>query len=511
MFSEEDWRDVVGMAVGYLSSKWPLLPNALKDHGLSESAANLLVEDFTSAAAMVHALVSWLRAQPASDESILDFVLAFDQALARMSDSDLLADFDAHVAHGVQMWRGKRGMLFSIDPESTRKTTSQPNETYTPTLSSRLSYLRFLATKDGLPPVKVEVLAADIAIHFLRLFDDGTLSKPLRVGLFSLRGQFMPSIHYTHSVQDWHGFRVGDIKAGGYEAAVRDVVRAASDPERGAHILILPEFMITAAGRDIVKNALVEAASDRRLRPPLLTIAGSCHMAFGKDFGNSCQVYSFDDDPRREPLWEQWKRERYGTQWLTSTARERIEGFPPVEDEQVNLREDIEANGPTKIIRTPVGTIAIAICSDLMPENPGAPGSYLAGVPVDCLVVPAFSDRTEPFKQRAYWLTRNLTATFFVNAWPAVEMAERRKKPPQPNDEQLPPAQGQPDPNERVLASFVTTPWSGYPIEFWKDPQGRYVSTHQAFWLAIHVGDIADGLIVEVSRLLGSLDADLTN
>ena len=533
MFSEEDWRAVVGIALSYLSRKWTLLPNAVRDHELSESAANLLVEEFPSAHALVRVLVSWLRNQPERDASILEFVLAFDLGLAPFNDTDLLAHFDAHGVDGIQMWRGKRGLLFSIDPGSDRKPTSQSNDVFTPPLASRLHWLRFVATHGGLPPVKVEDLAGDVAMHLHNMFEYGTLAKPLRVGLFSLRGQFMPSIEYTRAHSDWYGFHVGGISTGGYEEAIRQMVRAASDRDRGAHILILPEFMVTEEGRNVIKEALVEVARDENLQPPLLTIAGSRHMSFinearGKerDVGNACEVHGCEHDPEHRPLWEQWKRERYGTQWPAKTAREQIKGFPLVDADSVNLREDIEPNGPTKIIRTAVGTIAIAICSDLMPGSASAPGTYLADAPVDWLVVPAFSDRTKPFTDRAYLLSRNWTATFFVNAWAAVEMAEQRKKKLQekqsqekpdeekPKEEPLPPAQASADPNERVVASFVATPWSGYPVEFWKDERGIFQSSRpesRAFWMAIEVPGLADGLIVDLTRLLGALDADLTN
>jgi hypothetical protein len=515
MCAETDWRNVVGYALAYLHRKWPGLDNRIRDHELSRSAAELLLADFETLPEFVKTLADWMRNQPEDDETIFDVLLAFDQALGRLGESNLVANLDGATVDGVQMWRGRRGILTALAPDEDASPASQQNEEFSATLSSRLTWLRFVPTVDGVELARLaKDLDADAAIRFAARFEHGSLIEPLRVGLFSLRGNFMPAVCYTETKLDWYGFRVGEIAADDYEATVREIVLAASDPDRGAHILVFPEFMLAERGRRALRAALTEAARTPPLQPPILTFAGSCHQRFGVEMdktGNTCEVYCDGAGPA---VWEQWKRERYGNRWAMSTARTLITGLPAdIEGKAVSVREDIEPNGPTKIIRTPLGTMAIAICSDLMPQTPASPASYLAGLPVDWLIVPAFSDRTEPFSERAYEFSRNLTATFFVNAWPAVEMAESEKKARlEENDEDpLPPAQRKPDPHERVLAAFLSTPWTGRPIEFWKDKTGQYRSDDPSFWVGIGQNGNVDGLIVDLSRLLGLLDEHLTN
>jgi predicted amidohydrolase len=494
------------------------MPNSTRDHELSESAANLLVKDFDTPHALASELLKWLRDEPRTAESLLDFVLAFDQGLERIADSNTIDVIDSVTkiddSQTIQMWRARRGLLATFDREATIEARVRTNASFTPSLDARLTTIRFVNVLNEMPPAIVETLHSDVAARFHDLFEDGILVKPLRVGMFSLRGDFAPPIEYTGAVQDWHGFQLGEIDAGNaiaYEDAIRSIVRAASDPDRGAHILVLPEFMVTPAGRAILKHALIEASKTAPLVPPILTIGGTCHMPIPgtTDIGNSCDVFS----SRGEVLWTQWKRVRFATEWRAKAAQDKIHGFPMDIDPgtDVKLKENIELHGPTKIVRAPFGCIAVAICSDLITHDEGAPGVYLADLPVDCLAVPAFSFRTKPFVDRAYELGRSLKVVFFVNAWPAVELGTNRRMASVSTTPKHPPAQASADVNERVLASFVSTPWTGYPIEFWQDQNDEYaLTTNSAFWLG--VAETADGLIVDLRDLiLGSLDAHLTH
>ena len=509
--AETDWRQALAYAIGYLSRIWwTRLPIALRDHQLSESAANRLVKDFHDPRELAKDLLVWLQDRPLQNESLLDFVLAFDQGLERMEDSDTtdLIDFRTSIgeAQTIQMWRARRGLLRTLDPTASPEMKLKLNQDFTPGLDERLMNIRFLNQVHDMPPAAVRTLQSDVAARLHDLFYEGRLTQPLRIGMFSLRGDFAPPIEYRGAEQDWHRFHLGEFvpdQQQAYAQAIRAVVRAASDPARGTHILVLPEFMITPKGRTILKDALLEVSRIEPLIPPILTIAGTCHAVIPEtsDVGNACEIY----DSRGEVLWTQWKRVPFTTEWSAQTAKDRIRDFPPDLDptSRVKLREAIEWHGPTVIIRTPIGSMGVAICSDMVTNSEGSPGVYVAELPIDCLIVPAFSDRTQPFVDRALLLSRSMRVVFFVNAWPAVEFGSGKTKIAAPT-EIHPPAQAPADP-ERILASFLSTPWTGRPIEFWRDENNRYeVNSDLRFWLAFD--EVADGLIVDLRKLILKAD-----
>lgn len=506
LLGERDWPTCVAYAIAYLAETWwSKQPNTLRDHGLSESAADLLVtEYYESPDHLAHEVLRWLGQQSPTVKSILDFILAIDEGLERFAKGNGLDLYERAIEFGstkLQVWYSRRGFLSTFQPQSTKPATVQTNETFSSTLESRLNLIRFLRVKSDQPPAAVQLLDNDAALRFAGLCERGVLVKPLRVGLFSVRGDFAPVLEHVRVDGGKYFFKVGDFPSGQpYDELIAAIVSAASHRDRGAHILILPEFMITARGREVLKRELIRASRDERLVPPVLTIAGSRHEAIPENglLGNSCQVYSSSG----ELLWEQWKHERYGSHWSASDAQKTIHGFPDdmPPDAEVHVNEDIEWYGPRRIVRTPLGTMSIAICSDMMPDRPEAPAAYLAALPVDFLAVPAFTDRTSPFEIRAHELSKSLKVTLFVNAWPAVEIGIRKlaKNPLAPAT--APPAQGSRAADEKQLASFLSTPWSGYPVQFWKDTNVPEDSA-SSFWMAMS-SPAVDGLVVDLERLI---------
>lgn len=317
----------------------------------------------------------------------------------------------------------------------------------------------------------------------------------IRIGLFSLRGRFAAGFHYTRILAEKkHGFRAQGIQPPDeYMDRLDRVIDEASDPDRGVHILLLPELLMDTAGQERLSERLAELASRNDRRPPLLTVAGSFHVRNEERWANLCTVL----DNTGRVLWRQQKRIPFPYQgkvppWL----QDYPDGLGPDE----SYHEDIEPGRSTVLAHFPLGWLAVAICADLVPATTGG-SAYMARMPADWILVPSMSSATEQFLEAARDLARAGKFVCFANVDPRAKPQDAATSPPRPPrflDETL---------WRSDLAAFLQTPVTR-AFGLWYDapepPNGTMPGSAR---IAIPENGSWEGLVVD---LMGVVDAYLT-
>lgn len=370
-----------------------------------------------------------------------------------------------------------------------RKRGLTPLELYAPRLANWLTCIRY--SRD---PIEWEDRSHLLQARFDEVWGEHA-RKPqepeIRIGLFSLRGSFSTAFEYTRPLAEHrHGFRALDVEpANEYLERLDRVVEEASHPERGVHILLLPELIIDQTGRERLADQLAAMASRDDRKPPLLTVAGSFHIQRGRDWNNVCSVL----DQTGRVLWEQPKRIPFPYQGSASWMRGCPEGLDPDE----SFHEDIEPGQCTVLAPTPLGWLAVSICSDLVPSSTGGVSS-MAMLPADWILIPSMSTRTENFLEAARDLARAGKIVCFANVDPRSKRGGAEKRPPEFLDL---------DKNlwRSDLAAFVQTPVT-HAFGLWFDGPDAPATTGSAR-IAISECGTWEGLVVD---LLGVVDAYLT-
>jgi predicted amidohydrolase len=225
----------------------------------------------------------------------------------------------------------------------------------------------------------------------------------------------------------------------------------------------------------------------------LLTVAGSFHFRHGDDedrWSNLCTVL----DHTGRTLWRQQKRIPFPFQ---GPVPEWLRGCPPGLGPDESYHEDIEPGRSVVLARSPLGWLAVAICSDLVPFSTGEV-SRLSRLPLDWVLIPSMSTTTEQFLEVARELARAGKIVCFANAVQAREREGEGDRPPEFLDQQF---------WRSDLAAFVQSPVS-HAFGLWFDrPDPPAGARYKGASIAIPEEGVWEGLTID---LLDVLDAYLT-
>lgn len=152
--------------------------------------------------------------------------------------------------------------------------------------------------------------------------------------------------------------------------------------ERGVTLVIFPELSVPEEVRRAISQGLKQS-----LFPSIkMVIAGSCHEQVGDEWYNTAYVLG----PDGQVLWQQHKLQPCT---LMSYEAKRLSSFANFAD--YDLYERISTAPRVIVVRdTPMGRMALLICSDLLHTDPHRELLFDAGA--NCIVVPIMSAVLEP-------------------------------------------------------------------------------------------------------------------
>lgn len=275
----------------------------------------------------------------------------------------------------------------------------------------------------------------------------------------------------------------------------------------GIHLLVMPELCIDLALRDRLQERLAKAP------PPSLLgiVAGSFHVwrdGAERPRNESALL------ARRSALFTHEKRglfrltyeqlQKMDAGWFGELAR-------PLPAEIV---EGIEKGSLLRVLESPLGRIAIAICADALDKG-GDVGDHMQTrilrARPDLLFVVAMSPETAPFEQWAEALWDHQIATLFVNAacvcqpgsgaalaFAFLPLLDDRKRPPSRVRLPVPSGAGEPEEPELRLQWFDIRARSW---RSWHERPADRKATSEVPWLALPDGR---GLVVDLGMLAPS-------
>lgn len=152
--------------------------------------------------------------------------------------------------------------------------------------------------------------------------------------------------------------------------------------EQGVTVVVFPELSLPEEVRRAISQGLKQS-----LCPSIkMVIAGSCHEQLGNEWYNAAYVFG----PDGQLLWQQRKLQPYS---LMRYEAKRLSSFANFTD--YDLYERISTAPRVIVVRdTPMGRMAVLICSDLLRTDPHRKLLFDAGV--NCIVVPTMSAALEP-------------------------------------------------------------------------------------------------------------------
>ncbi len=152
--------------------------------------------------------------------------------------------------------------------------------------------------------------------------------------------------------------------------------------EKYINVVIFPELCVPEKVRNAITNGL-----QQNLFPNVkLVIAGSCHEGIGDEWYNTVYVFG----PDGQLLWQQRKLQPYT---LMRYEAERLPSFGNFAG--YDSYENISTAPSLIVVRdTPLGRMAVLICSDLL--HPDQHRKLLFDVGVNFVVVPAMSASLTP-------------------------------------------------------------------------------------------------------------------
>lgn len=509
----------LALAIGHLDRKWNDLPFHVRLRNSYDSSLTqrrvalrqvLQPEDLESTPLRVDKInrrsEDWLRNIKDADLlALLAYVIEVDLALTPDSAVPgrlrvLRSRHDLPAELGEVIWIVEGPPSLSAELRETlnerrleaKRRGLTPLELYAPRLADWLTCIRY-----SHEPIECVDPPPHVQARFDQVWGEAareTSSLEIRLGLFSLRGEFAASFQYTRCLAEQkHGFRaLSVIPPQGYLERLDRVIEEASHPEKGVHILLLPELMIDQTGRERLTERLAAMASDPDWKPPLLTVAGSFH--FQRDgestWTNVCTVL----DHTGRTLWAQQKRIPFP---YRGPAGSWLQDCPAGLGLEESYHEDIEPGQSTVLARSPLGWLAVAICSDLVPASTGGVTSA-AKLPADWILIPSMSTTTEQFLEVSRDLARAGKIVCFTNVDPRTMGGGLERRPPDFLDQKL----WRPD-----LAAFVQTPVS-HAFGLWFDrPDAPSGPDSGSARVAIPDRGTWEGLIVD---LLSVVDAYLT-
>ena len=255
----------------------------------------------------------------------------------------------------------------------------------------------------------------------------------IKVGLLTLSGVHRSTFAPTRVVVEGEqmGFKAASIMSArastaavsDYLLELRGCVREAIS--QGAHLIVLPEYCVSPEGREAIRSEIEQDAGDL-----LLIVPGSFSEELGDGtYGNVAPVWVVTDRGKVISVGRHLKRvparypvtpdmaEDCGLSELATKAAEARCG---------EIIEDLGVTALLPLVLTPVGAVAVAICSDLL--DPKSKILQLHGL-VDQLIVPSMNDGSTILFQSAQEAATRffLAGYFYVNSAQigssAVEMA----------------------------------------------------------------------------------------
>ena len=157
-------------------------------------------------------------------------------------------------------------------------------------------------------------------------------------------------------------------------------LRSAS--EKGATVVIFPELCVP----DVIRSAIREGLRTNAFPNIKIVVAGSFHEQVGEYWYNICHVLG----PDGQDLWQQRKFEPFV---LMRYEAQRMPSFAYLSD--CDSREHIYTSPRVVTVRdTPLGRMAILICSDFLRSDPCR--EILFDLRVDIVLVPSLSPVLDP-------------------------------------------------------------------------------------------------------------------
>ena len=293
---------------------------------------------------------------------------------------------------------------------------------YRPRLQDLLTSIRFAYSPFSNREVRfAELLSSSTRSKFAERQEGKDDDLCLRLGLFSLRGPFETAFFHNRALAvGIHGFLAASFgPKEPYFARLKQILEVASDPERGVDLLVLPELSVDEEALEWLKSRLGQLAERSDRRAPLLTVAGSFHFqSEGGAWLNLCTVL----DHTGRVAWTQAKNIPYPYRGI-------FKGAPKSAQKTDISVEDIEPAQDLWLVPSPLGWLAVAICSDLVPFSTGGPSALLS-LPVDWVFVPSMSAVTDPFLEVGRELARTGKIVCFANAASAVPPPNPRSPAP---------------------------------------------------------------------------------
>src|ERR1700694_3047063 len=304
MLREPGLSGRLALAIDHLEEEWKSLPLTVRfPNGVDEEYKALRKEVIELADPgnleldqINQKLGEWLRgkAPHADPRVLLAYVTAVDLAIEPFLDAPQILRFlssdwstgQGHHDHRIRIWTRSR-LLRNLHDEIERKRHDHqhitPLERYEPRLIDHLSAIGFASQLKNGRQLKFEgELPAYVENRFAeRFMVDGGHVQDVRVGLFSLRGGLTTSFGYTRKIAEkTHGFRSQSVQPTSiYRERLRKIIEAASNERLGVDLLVLPELSVDGEGLDLIASELQRAAAHAGQKPPLLTFAGSFHLA----------------------------------------------------------------------------------------------------------------------------------------------------------------------------------------------------------------------------------------
>lgn len=510
--------ECLALALAHLESEWEEIPyqarfrrTAHEDfRALYKPLEEILAREVEVVGDLKGALQGWLEilieeGAKANLLWLLAYVAGADERLQPFSEvSDLRSMLQGrhslepwHV--NLYLWDGPPSFLEALHDRVRERLEEKeglmPLGFYRPRLQDQLFSLRFAASPFAGREVRFE---EPLSYLTRQQFEDRWSEENpcLRLGLFSIRrpGEKPFVTHFVDTrelAKSIRGFRATSIEpTAEYLSRLEHILDVSSHPEHGVDILVLPELSINGEGLNLLQRQLGELAGRADRQTPLLTVAGSFH--FEQEPGiwrNLCTVL----DHRGHLAWTQAKAIPY-------PAFGAFSGTPEsAGPTQVSI-EDIEPSRELSIVPSPLGWLAVAICSDLVPFSTGGPTPLLF-LPVDWVFVPSMSGVTDPFLEVGRELARTGKIFCFANAASALK--------PQDSPQALP---ERPPGVLRTLtpsvAAFINLP-SMRPCGLWFDTIAKSPPGKPGATVAIEDDGSWEGLVLDLQDLR-VVDASMT-
>ncbi len=192
---------------------------------------------------------------------------------------------------------------------------------------------------------------------------------------------------------------------------VRQVLTAAARQE--IHLVVFPELMVCQVAQAEVVSFLQSGRKGSQW--PLAVVAGSFHVDHG---GPGAQLPFNRSRLLDSGGGELLHHHKQGLFRVTDKEVERFAEWFPVRPSFLkrNILESIRHDSTVRLLETPLGRVAIAICADCIADVGSRLTEHYCQLRPDLLVIVAMSPDTSPFERELENLSLHGVATALVNA-----------------------------------------------------------------------------------------------